>query len=234
MIEQSGDNTISVHYFASSRDAASCSEETMAHVEGETIDAFRLRLIAHRPAVEGVLSTSRIALNDEFALDGDAIQAGDDLYIMPPVSGGAGAPVEAAPRRSWVVERDIAVGEASTLLSTEGAGGIATFTGVTRNVSQGQAIIHLDFEAHVPLATSELARIADEAIERFDLVDARVLHRIGHAPVGEVAVDIATSAAHRAQAFDGCRYIIDELKKRAPIWKREATTEGSVWVTPTP
>jgi len=232
MSEQTGQATITVIYFASSRDAAGRSEEQLPHVDGETIGALRLRLIAHRPDVERVLGTSRIACNDEFAINSDTIGAGDTLYVLPPVSGGAGAPTP--PRRSWVVDRNIAVGEASRLLSTEGAGGIATFTGVTRNVSQGQSIQHLDFEAHVPLATKELARIADEAIERFGLVDARVLHRIGHAPIGEVAVDIATSAAHRAEAFAGCRFIIDELKKTVPIWKRETTDEGAVWVTPTP
>jgi len=223
--------TIRVHYFASSRDSAGRREEMLPHVAGETIAAFRLRLIAHRPDVEAVLGSSRIARNDEFAGEEERISAGDVLYVMPPVSGGAGA---AIPQRSWVVDRAIAVGEASKMMSTDGAGAIATFTGVTRNLSKGQAIVHLDFEAHVPLATRELARIAEEAIAQFGLIDARVLHRIGHAPVGEVAVDIATSAAHRAEAFAGCRYIIDALKERAPIWKREATEEGSVWVTPTP
>lgn len=226
-------STITIHYFASARDAAGCSSEPLPWVASETVAEFRARLVAHCPEIAGVLSTSRLACNEDFAFEQDVIGRGDDVFVLPPVSGGAGAAVEPV-RRAWVVDRAIGVGEASALVSRHGAGGIATFTGVTRNVSQGKAILHLDFEAHVPLATKELERIANAAMARFGLVDARVLHRIGHAPIGEVAVDIATSAAHRAAAFDGCRFIIDELKKSVPIWKRETTAEGSVWVTPTP
>lgn len=232
-MEAQVDDTVTVHYFASARDAARCGSETLPWVAEETVAAFRLRLVAHRPDIAGVLATARLARNDDFATEQEVIAPGDSVYVLPPVSGGAGAPV-AAPRRAWVVDRPIAVGEAARGLVLDGAGGIATFTGITRNVSQGKQILHLDFEAHTPLATKELGRIADVAVARFGLVDARVLHRIGHAPIGEVAVDIATSAAHRAEAFAGCQYIIDELKKTAPIWKRETTTEGSVWVTPNP
>lgn len=224
---------ITVHYFASARDAARCGSESLPWLAGETVAAFRLRLVVHRPDIARVLASARVARNDDFATEEDTIAAGDSLYVLPPVSGGAGA-AAGPPRRAWVVDRPIAVGEAAQLLNTAGAGAIATFTGITRNVSQGKEILHLDFEAHVPLATKELGRIADAALLRFGLVDARVLHRIGHAPIGEVAVDIATSAAHRAEAFDGCRFIIDELKKTVPIWKRETTAEGSVWVSSTP
>ena len=133
-----------------------------------------------------------------------------------------------------MVERVVAVGEASALLQTQGAGGIATFTGVVRDHSQGKQVKFLDYEAHVPLAEKELERIVAEAMDLHGLVDARVLHRIGHLEIGEVAVDIAVAAAHRGEAFAGCRHIIEELKKTVPIWKKETDVEGSAWVTPTP
>jgi molybdopterin synthase catalytic subunit len=113
-------------------------------------------------------------------------------------------------------------------------GGIATFVGTARRWSQGQEVRYLEFEAYEPLALRELEAICQEAIDKFGLLDAQVLHRVGKVGLGEIAVAIACAAAHRSPAFDGCRYVIDELKQRAPIWKRETTLDGAVWVNSTP
>ena len=198
---------------------------------GTTVGELRSLISEGRERLGAILPTCRIAVGDDFATDADVLADGAEVFVLPPVSGGSGV---AEPGRVAVVDRDIAIGETTRLLKTEGAGGIAVFTGVARNHSLGRAVQCLDFEAHVPLAEKELGRIVDEATERFGLVDARVLHRIGHVGLGEVAVDIAVASAHRKEAFAGCRYIIDELKKRAPIWKKETDDGGAEWVTPTP
>ena len=226
------DAPIQIRYFASARDAAGLSEETLDFVPDEQISDLRVRLLARHPGLGRVLRSCRLAQGDTFSREKDLVEAGVEIAVLPPVSGGAGAAI--APRRAAVVEREVAVGEATGLLTTEGAGGIATFTGIVRNPSQGKQVVFLDYEAHVPLAEKELERIVAEAISLHGLVDARVLHRIGHLEIGAVAVDIAVASAHRVEAFAGCRHIIEELKKTVPIWKKETDTEGATWVTPTP
>ncbi len=223
---------ITVRYFASTRDAAGVTSDTLPWVDGETVAALRLRLTGARPRLGRLLPACRFAQGDDFAQDSDRVLPGAELAVLPPVSGGAGAGV--APQRAQVVERPIDVGEAARLLNTQGSGAIATFTGVVRDHTGDREVRYLDYEAHVPLAEKELERIVAEAMATHGLVDARVLHRVGHLQLGEVAVDIAASGAHRAETFAGCRHIIEELKKTVPIWKKETDTEGSTWVTPTP
>ncbi len=226
---------VEVCYFASARDAAGCGAEEVTLEPGATVGDLRALIGRDRQRLAGILPTCRVAVGDDFADDTTVLRPGDEVFVLPPVSGGSPEPVEQdADRKAAVVDRDIVIGETARLLNTDGAGGIAVFTGVARNHSQGRQVLYLDFEAHVPLAEKELGRILAEATEKFALVDARVLHRIGHVGLGEVAVDIAVASAHRAEAFTACRYVIDELKQRAPIWKKETDVDGTDWVTPTP
>ncbi|MCO4760439.1 MAG: molybdenum cofactor biosynthesis protein MoaE [Myxococcales bacterium] len=224
--------SLQVQYFASARDAAGVHDDAFDFVDGESIAEFRLRLAARHPPLGRILRSCRLAQGDSFAREKDLMVPGAEIAVLPPVSGGAGAAI--APSRAQVVERVVAVGEATGLLETKGAGGICTFTGIVRDHSQGKQVAFLDYEAHVPLAEKELERIVAEAIALHGLVDARAIHRIGHLEIGEVAVDIAVSSAHRAESYEGCRHIIEELKKSVPIWKKETDTAGSSWVTPTP
>jgi molybdopterin synthase catalytic subunit len=113
-------------------------------------------------------------------------------------------------------------------------GGIATFLGCARDFSEGRAVREIQFEAYPGMASAELAKLRDEAIARFGLIDARLVHRLGRVSAGDNIVLIATGAEHRAAAFEACRWLIDELKARAPIWKKEITAEGDAWVTPHP
>lgn len=220
---------IEVRYFAAARDAAGHNDEVLPLPQGATVAELRRVLAARGGRLASLLPTCRIAVGDDFADDKSAIADGAVAYIMPPVSGGSGRS-----ERALVVDRPVLAGEATARLRTAGAGAIATFTGIVRDHTGAREVRFLDYEAHVALAEKELGRIVDEAVAQHELADACVLHRIGHLEIGEVAVDIAVSSAHRAAAFDGCRYIIEELKQRAPIWKRETDLAGSEWVTPTP
>ncbi len=118
-------------------------------------------------------------------------------------------------------------------LQSHAAGGFASFEGWVREQHAGRAVLRLDYEAYEILAISEAERILDEARERFAVVDVRCEHRVGTLELGEVAVWVGVSAAHRDAAFAACRYIIDEVKRRVPIWKREHYVEGpSGWIHP--
>ena len=120
------------------------------------------------------------------------------------------------------------------LVADDNAGGQVVFIGAVRNHSRGKEVTHLDYEAYGPMAEREMARIAQHATARFDLLKTAIHHRIGTLKVGEVAVVVAVSAPHRAAAFEACSFIIDELKKDVPIWKREYFTDGAEWVSDRP
>ncbi|KAF1717496.1 molybdopterin-converting factor chain 2 [Pseudoxanthomonas yeongjuensis] len=113
------------------------------------------------------------------------------------------------------------------------AGAFASFEGWVRDHNEGRVVLGLHYEAYVALAEKEGERIVEEAMRRFDIVEARCVHRIGELRIGELAVWVGVSAAHRGAAFDACRHIIDEVKSRVPIWKQERYREGDMgWLHP--
>ena len=118
--------------------------------------------------------------------------------------------------------------------SSKRMGGIATFLGCARDFSEGREVSEISFDAYGPMALSEMNKLRSEAITKFGLLDARIVHRIGTVKGGDNIVFIAAGAEHRAAAFDGCRWMIDELKQRVPIWKKEMTPQGNSWVVPHP
>jgi len=118
--------------------------------------------------------------------------------------------------------------------SSKRMGGIATFLGCARDFSEGREVSEIRFDAYDRMALPEMQKLRQEAIERFALIDARIVHRLGVVKAGDSIVFIATGAEHRAPALEACRWIIDALKERVPIWKKEITPQGEAWVTPHP
>jgi molybdopterin synthase catalytic subunit len=118
--------------------------------------------------------------------------------------------------------------------SSNRMGGIATFIGCARDFSEGREVTQISFDAYGSMAVAEMKRLRDEAIAKFGLLDARIVHRIGVVGAGDQIVFIAAGAEHRAPALQACQWLIDELKQRVPIWKKEITPQGDAWVTPHP
>src|ERR1035437_1156735 len=118
--------------------------------------------------------------------------------------------------------------------SSKRMGGIATFLGCARAFSEGREVLEISFDAYGSMALSELNRLRSDAIAKFGLLDARIVHRIGVVGAGEQIVFIAAGSEHRLSALEACRWMIDELKQRVPIWKKEITPQGEAWVTPHP
>lgn len=118
--------------------------------------------------------------------------------------------------------------------SSRRMGGIATFIGCARDFSEGREVSQIGFEAYGSMALAEMNKLRSEAVEKFGLLDARIVHRVTTVHAGDNIVFIAAGAEHRAAAFDACRWMIDELKQRVPIWKKEITPEGEAWVTQHP
>jgi MoaE-MoaD fusion protein len=201
---------VTVRLFAGLRERAGSNEVALELPEGARVADALARMgdvIGDVPVV--------MAVNQEYADDGHSLSAGDELALIPPVSGGS---VGVAHVR--VTDQPLALDPLVARVSDPRAGAVVTFTGVTREVAE------LDYEAYVPMAERHMERIVAEAIERHGLCAAAAEHRVGAVPLSEASVAIAVSAPHRAEAFAAAREIIDEIKARAPIWKRE---EGA-WV----
>lgn len=132
-------------------------------------------------------------------------------------------------------ERPLEIAPLREALRSPRAGAFATFEGWVRDHHQDRAVQGLRYEAHIALASKEGECVLEEALARFDIVDARCVHRVGELPIGELAVWVGVSAAHRDAAFAACRWIIDEIKARVPIWKHEHYADGDAgWLHPQP
>jgi len=129
-----------------------------------------------------------------------------------------------------IIRSDFNVDEEVRQMKDSLVGGIVTFIGTVRGESEGEAIDRMEIEIYPEMAEKQLRAIRDEAIGKFNVNEIRIIHRFGELHLGDNIVLIAVSAGHRAEAFDACRYVIDELKKRVPIWKREHTSTGEHWV----
>lgn len=139
--------------------------------------------------------------------------------------------VAPASARPLVSDASIDIGALVAEVSHAGAGAVASFVGAVRDVNDGSGVTGIEYEAYAPMADRELAAILDEASVRWPEARAAARHRVGYLAVGEVSVAVAVSSPHRAPAFEACRYVVEQLKRRVPVWKREHYTDGCrAWV----
>lgn len=129
-----------------------------------------------------------------------------------------------------VTTDELSASEAVRAVADPGAGAINVFHGVVRNTNKGRGVSHLVYEAYAAMAEKEMGAIAAEARERFGLKDCVVMHRTGRLEIGETSLLIAVSSAHRVASFEGCHWLVDEVKKRVPVWKKEVWDDGEEWI----
>jgi molybdopterin synthase catalytic subunit len=213
---------IRVLYFAVVRERLGRDGEVLELAAGATAGDALAALASRHPAIAQLVGKVRIAVNHEFVPATHVLAERDELVVIPPVAGGGNHVVLSAEPLS--LDRCIAAVRGPAI------GGIVTFTGTVRIDNHGATIDRLDYEAYGPMAVREMTKICTEV--EAEIVGARVAveHRIGTLAIGDLAVVIAAAAPHRAEAFAACRLVIDRLKDRVPIWKKEFGTAGEEWI----
>lgn len=205
---------VTVLYFAHSRSARGQASEVLELPDGTTIAALRERIAE---VLGPRVPTFHLARNEEYAAPQDALRDGDEVAVIPPVSGGAPL-VGPEPVDSMGLVQAV-------LDASQGA--ICLFLGTVRNEFEGKPTARLHYEAYAPMAERELDAIAREAESAYAGSRIALYHRVGTLELEEASVGIAVSAPHRADAFAACRQVIEEIKRRAPIWKREIAPDGA-------
>lgn len=204
---------VTVRLFAGLRERAGRASVELEDVE-RVADVWPRLGLGEEP--EGLL----YAVNREYAEPKRELADGDEIALIPPVSGGAFRLV-AGPLDVAAVLREVADPE---------AGAVASFVGTVRRRSRGRDVLHLEYEAYEEMAEPMLERLAAGLIERHKLRSVAIHHRIGRVEIGEASVAIAVSARHRAAALDACREAIDTLKETIPLWKKEVYAGGEEWI----
>jgi molybdopterin synthase catalytic subunit/molybdopterin converting factor small subunit len=204
---------VRVRLFAGLRERAGWSERTLDRVD-RVADVWPALDLGEEP--EGLL----YAVNKEYADRDRRLVDGDEVALIPPVSGGA---FRLSP---GPLSLDTAVDE----VRSNRAGAIATFTGTTRVQSRGRTVLHLDYEAYEEMAAQVMAQIAGDLKRRYDLCEIAIHHRTGRVEIGEASVVIAVSAPHRHDALAACKEAIDTLKVQVPLWKKEFYEGGEEWI----
>jgi molybdopterin converting factor subunit 1 len=223
----SGEMVVRIRLFAILRERAGRDAIDLRLRSGATVEDALAALSETQPLGE-LLSRLpvQMAVNRDYASSETTLAPGDELALIPPVSGGSDARAAQQPLHVRVSEDALSIESLSRAVADPGAGAIVIFQGVTREVTR------LEYEAYVEMAQQGIERIMRECIAAHDLRAAAVEHRIGSVELGEPSVIVAVSAAHRAEAFAGARAAIDRIKEEAPIWKREHAADGAgEWVT---
>ena len=208
--------------------------------DGATVAALmeRLRTTLPAGAPEQMLRGIAVSVNAEYAQAGRVLHDGDEVGLLPPVSGGATARAanaldESSGEQNVVValtrERDRRGHESSPRPSSGEDGAVVVFDGIVRNHSRGRRTIHLDYEAYEEMAIRQMRALGEKARERFGVRQVTMVHRLGRLEIGETSVLIVVASAHRTAAFEACRWLIDTLKQSVPIWKKETFADGQVW-----
>jgi len=219
---------VQVLFFGVLRDAVGRSAETLTVSENATAGD----VVSHYEQVlnrlNGKLSSIAISVNQEYSGPDARLKAGDEVALLPPVSGGS-APNSAAENRVAIVRAPIDSKAVAQELQRSEDGAVVVFEGIVRNHSRGRKTLFLEYESYEEMAFREMESLRKRALSQFQVRDAAIIHRLGRLEIGETSVLIVLASAHRAAGFDACRWLIDTLKRTVPIWKKEHFADGAVW-----
>ncbi|HLI64608.1 MAG TPA: molybdenum cofactor biosynthesis protein MoaE [Terriglobales bacterium] len=227
---------VRVLYLGMLRELAGCDKEVVQVGEQSRLADLFTQLQKRIPRLNEFRGAIALAVNYEYSDGATLLRDNDEVALIPPVSGGAlteasaaGIPLPLVAEHARIVSEPIQTTPLVAAIKRPEDGAIAIFDGIVRNESRGRRTLYLDYTAYEPMALAQMEELARQALERFAIRDVRLVHRVGRLQIGESSVLIAVAAAHRAAAFDACRWLIDTLKTRVPIWKKEYFEDGAVW-----
>ena len=220
---------VDILYFGVLRDLFGAERAALELAPGTDV-ATLLRLLQKNSSnqtsgASRLLGSIAVAVNHAYAEQGTMLQDGDEVALLPPVSGGLDTPR----MRVEILDTVLPTAEVLEQIKAGPDGAVCVFDGIVRNNTRGRQTLYLDYEAYREMALAQMHSLAEQAVTRFSIRDVALLHRLGRLHVGESSVLIVVASAHRGAAFDACRWLIDTLKKQVPIWKKETFTDGAVW-----
>ncbi len=242
---QPADDNKSIHvqvlFFGGARDAVGHEQVDLALSARSNATRARGQLMAVYPALDRFGNSLLLAVNQEYARPDQEIHDGDELAVFPPVSGGSHAgslDAASADILSASTVKDffelttnpIDVGAVARRVVLPECGATVTLDGYAREWTRGRRTLYLVYEAYAPMALREMKRLGQQTHDKFDIAHVGIVHRTGRLEIGETSVAIAVSAPHRRAAFEACEWVIRELKRTVPIWKKEVFEDGEVWV----
>jgi molybdopterin synthase catalytic subunit len=219
---------VRVLFFGVLKDLAGKASDSISLPEDATLGDVLTHYEEVIPRLRDTAASLAMSVNQEYAGLGTRLRPGDEVALLPPVSGG----VDTAARRSLhaaIVRQRIDTASVLQGIKRAEDGGVVVFEGIVRNHTRGRRTLYLDYEAYEEMALKQMEELAVQALGEFKARDVAVVHRLGRIEIGETSVLIVVASAHRAAAFDACRWLIDTLKRTVPIWKKEHFEDGAVW-----
>jgi len=224
---------VRVLFFGVLRELAGKPADEIELREGAVARDVLAHYEAENPRLHDSFASIALAVNQQYSSPDTALHSDDEIALLPPVSGGSldvagDVRGKAAPHVRIVRERIDSQPILEALKRGED-GAAVTFEGVVRNQTRGRKTLYLEYEAYDEMALQQMESLATEGLQKFHVRDVAIVHRLGHLEIGEISVLIVVVSAHRGAAFDACRWMIDTLKRKVPIWKKEFFEDGAVW-----
>jgi molybdopterin converting factor subunit 1 len=221
---------VRVLFFGILRELAGKPSDSLDLPEGRSVADVIAHYRQQIPQLEALLPSTALAVNQQYASADTRLNPNDEIALLPPVSGGSAIDRSETQQRYASITREKIDTERILSALKRGQDGAAlVFEGVVRNQTRGRKTLYLEYEAYEQMALQQMEALATEALASFQVRDVAIVHRLGRLQIGETSVLIAVASAHRAAAFDACRWLIDTLKRKVPIWKKEYFEDGAVW-----
>ena len=220
---------VRVLFFGMLKDRMGKSSDLLELPDGASIRDLLAHYATEVPRLKESLPALAVAVNQVYASPEAKLKAGDEVALLPPVSGGSANETVQPARYASIVRNPIDSQQVLNSIKRGEDGAALVFEGVVRNQSRGRKTRYLEYEAYEEMALQQMASLAAQALTQFQIRDVAIVHRLGHLEIGETSVLIAVASAHRAAGFDACRWLIDSLKRTVPIWKKEYFEDGAVW-----
>jgi molybdopterin converting factor subunit 1 len=220
---------VRVLFFGVLKDLIGCGSEELTLPEQATAADVMEHYQEQITRLRGLAHAIAISINQEYAAADAPLHAGDEIALLPPVSGGASPGPDANESQVRLTREPINTASILERLKQPEDGAAVVFEGIVRNHSRGRKTLFLHYEAYEEMALKQLVALAQQARAKFEIDNAAIVHRLGHLEIGDISVLMVVVSAHRAAAFEACRWLIDTLKKTVPIWKKEHFVDGAIW-----